>query len=151
MDPLTPEQRSELMGRVRAVDTRPEMIVRKTTFKLGYRFRLHSAKLPGKPDLVFPSLKKVIFVHGCFWHQHKCSNGQRRPKSKKSFWTRKLDDNIRRDRLQVSALRRLGWDVLVIWECETRPKRLKHLECAIRRFLVKREYRSQTHQPRARP
>jgi DNA mismatch endonuclease (patch repair protein) len=74
-------------------------------------------------------------VHGCFWHQHKCPNGQRRPKSKKDFWKRKLDGNIRRDRRQISALRRLGWDVLVIWECDTRPRRLKRMVSVIRRFL----------------
>jgi DNA mismatch endonuclease (patch repair protein) len=138
MDPLTPEQRSRQMARVRAVDTGPELIVRKTIFRLGYRYRLHSSKLPGRPDLVFPRLKKVVFVHGCFWHQHSCPNGQRRPKSKKRFWTRKLDDNIRRDRRQKLALRRLGWEVLVIWECETRPRRITRLAGAIQQFLNKR-------------
>ena len=138
MDSLTPEQRSKLMAKVRAVDTLPELVVRKTIFRLGYRYRLHGKNLAGKPDIVFPSLKKVIFVHGCFWHQHKCPYGQRRPKSKRNFWTRKLEGNIKRDSRQLSALRRLGWDVLVIWECQTRAKRFERLAVRIQRFLNKR-------------
>jgi len=137
MDTLSPGQRSELMAKVRAVDTHPEIAVRKLVSRLGYRYHLHRKNLPGTPDLVFSGLKKVIFVHGCFWHQHHCPEGQRRPKSKKAFWAQKLESNIRRDRHQLLTLRRLGWHVLVIWECQTRAKHLENLAVRIQRFLDK--------------
>jgi DNA mismatch endonuclease, patch repair protein len=117
-DPLSPSQRSRCMAAIRSGDTQPELIVRRTAFKLGYRFRLHTAWLPGKPDLVFPRLNTVIFVHGCFWHQHTCKEG-RLPRSRKDYWTPKLMRNRQRDRQHLRNLRRMGWRVLTIWECET--------------------------------
>lgn len=118
VDSVTPALRSEIMSRVRSKDTGPEMVVRRMLHKAGYRYRLHVANLPGKPDLVFVGLKKVIFIHGCFWHMHESCAGSRIPKSRVEFWTAKLSANRERDAKNVSELRQLGWDVLTIWECE---------------------------------
>lgn len=118
MDTLTPEQRSRTMSRVRGKDTGPELTVRRMAHRMGLRYRLHGADLPGKPDLVFPRWKKVIFVHGCFWHGHRCKAGRRRPASNTDYWNRKLDRNKERDKQNRRALKRLGWEVLVIWECQ---------------------------------
>lgn len=120
MDTISPERRSQNMSRIRSKDTSPEMVVRRMAHNLGYRFRLHRRDLPGKPDLVFPSLHKAVFVHGCFWHQHsRCIDG-RVPRSNVGYWQSKLERNRARDIRARRALRRLGWDVLVIWECETK-------------------------------
>ena len=107
------------MARVRGRDTTPERIVRSAAHRMGFRFRLHVAGLPGRPDLVFPSKHKVIFVHGCFWHRHTCKRGTL-PASNIEFWREKLERNKRRDREVVKALTRAGWEVMVVWECETR-------------------------------
>lgn len=119
MDRLEKRERSALMARVRGRDTKPELIVRKLTHRLGFRFRLHRRELPGSPDLVFVSRRKVAFVHGCFWHQHKCKRGTR-PASNTEFWDRKLDRNRQRDREAVKLLKKDGWKILVIWECEVK-------------------------------
>lgn len=120
MDTLTADQRSELMSRIRGKDTAPEWIVRRVAHGLGYRYRLHDAKLPGKPDLVFPRLRKVIFVHGCFWHLHTCRQGMNAPKTNVFFWNAKREGNKTRDSRVRRELRRLEWEVLVIWECQCR-------------------------------
>jgi DNA mismatch endonuclease, patch repair protein len=134
LDPLTHAKRSELMSHVRSKDTRPELIVRRLTHTLGFRYRLHSGKLPGRPDLVFATRKKVIFVHGCFWHRHPgCTNGKRTPKSRLAFWIPKLKQNRRRDLSNQRQLKRTGWGVLVLWECEM--KDLDSLASRIRAFL----------------
>jgi DNA mismatch endonuclease (patch repair protein) len=133
LDTLTPKARSERMSRIRGADTRPELLVRCLVFRLGYRFRLHESKLPGKPDLVFPGRRKVIFVHGCFWHRHSGCAMARLPKSRLKFWRPKLEHNKLRDRLNRARLTRLGWRSLVIWECETRNPAL--IERRIRTFL----------------
>ena len=112
-------KRSEIMSRVRSTGTRPEMLVRRLAHSLGYRFRLHHDRLPGKPDLTFPRHRKVIFVHGCFWHQHERCVKATIPASNHAFWERKLSGNVERDRQNVAALCRSGWQALVIWECET--------------------------------
>lgn len=117
-DILTRQQRSALMSKIRAKDTKPEMIVRRLAHSLGYRFRLHRRDLPGSPDLIFPSRKKAIFVHGCFWHRHCCGRAYA-PKTRAGFWKRKFLANVARDRWAKRALRRAGWKVLVIWECQT--------------------------------
>ena len=121
-DKLTPERRSKNMGNIRSKDTTPEIIVRKLAHSLGYRFRLHRKDLPGKPDLVFPSKKKIIFVHGCFWHQHDDPNCKisRLPKSRIDYWIPKLQKNVERDKEHQKVLASQGWTVLVIWECEVR-------------------------------
>jgi len=107
------------MARIRKTDTQPELIVRKLASKLGYRFRVHRCDLPGTPDLAFPGRRKVIFVHGCFWHQHKCSLGKKQPRTRQEYWVPKLARNVERDRVNGAALRRLGWKMLVVWECQT--------------------------------
>jgi len=118
-DVLSKAQRSKCMAAIRGVDTRPEMLVRKAAHALGYRFRLHCKRLPGRPDLVFPRFRAAIFVHGCFWHHHRCPDG-RVPSTRQEYWVPKLTGNQRRDRKNRHALRHLGWRVLVIWDCETR-------------------------------
>ncbi|MBL3571451.1 very short patch repair endonuclease [Rhodovulum sulfidophilum] len=135
MDILTPEQRSERMSRVRGRDTKPEMLVRRLTHGMGYRYRLHGRGLPGSPDLVFPSRMKVIFVHGCFWHQHLDPGCKlaRLPKSKLDFWGPKLETNRERDERNLVLLAELGWDVLVIWECQTKNR--EELQARIGGFL----------------
>ena len=116
--PIDPD-RSALMSRVKAKDTKPELRVRRSAHGLGYRYRLHRRDLPGSPDLVFPGRRKVLFVHGCFWHRHQGCRKTTMPKTRAKFWQRKFDDNVRRDERVIAALRDLGWDVLVVWECET--------------------------------
>ena len=105
------------MSRVRSKNTQPEMTIRRIAYALGYRYRLHGAHLPGTPDLVFSTRRKVVFVHGCFWHQHRCPLG-RVPKSRLNFWLPKFQANQRRDRINARRLRQLGWHVLVVWECQ---------------------------------
>jgi DNA mismatch endonuclease (patch repair protein) len=134
-DTLTPAERSERMGRVRGKDTKPEMVVRRLVHGMGYRYRLHRRDLPGRPDLVFPRFRKVIFVHGCFWHRHpdpECKLA-RLPKSRLDFWLPKLEGNRRRDEANQAALLALGWHFLVIWECEI--KDAQHLVVKIKNFL----------------
>ena len=113
------------------------MIVRKLAHRLGYRFRLHRKDLPGKPDLVFPGRRKVIFVHGCFWHEHNCKRGGRIPATRREYWEAKLDRNATRDAAAVRKLRKLGWGVMIVWECQTTPKKLDRLAGRITRFLDK--------------
>ena len=118
-DTLSAAERSERMSRVRSKDTKPEMAVRRLVHGLGYRYKLHDSSLPGKPDLVFPSRRKVIFVHGCFWHRHgaRCPL-TRLPKSKLDFWAPKLEQNRQRDQRNKRLLRAGGWRALTIWECQ---------------------------------
>src|SRR5205823_1342142 len=98
--------------------TRPELIVRRLTHRLGYRFKLHDARLPGRPDLVFSGLRKVIFVHGCFWHRHHCRRGRFTPRTNSTYWSEKFINNRRRDRTNCRRLKARGWSVLVVWECQ---------------------------------
>ena len=108
------------MSAIRNKNTKPEMIVRRLAHSLGYRYRLHGRGLPGKPDLIFPSRRKVIFVHGCFWHRHSCSKGRSMPSTRTKFWREKLEENKERDKRNLRKLRKEGWKVLLIWECQTR-------------------------------
>jgi DNA mismatch endonuclease (patch repair protein) len=119
-DTLTQHQRSERMSRVRGKDTKPEMVVRRLVHGMGFRFRLHRRDLPGVPDLVFVTRKKVIFVHGCFWHRHADSACKlaRLPKSRLDFWLPKLEANEQRDRRNEQALKALGWSAMTVWECQ---------------------------------
>jgi DNA mismatch endonuclease, patch repair protein len=121
-DNLTPDQRRHCMARVRSEHTAPEMIVRRLAHRLGYRFRLHRADLPGKPDLVFPARRKVIFVHGCFWHVHDCPAGRKAPKTNHDYWASKRAANNERHEQHRTALAELGWSSLVVWECELRDR-----------------------------
>ncbi len=133
MDNISPEARGRQMSRVRSKDTKPEMIVRRLIFSMGYRYRLHDARLPGSPDLVLAGRRKVVFVHGCFWHRHTDCALARLPKSRLDFWLPKLVGNKVRDQTNQRLLRKLGWRVLVVWECELRDT--KRLARKIRRFL----------------
>lgn len=139
-DNISKERRSENMRRIRSKDMKPEMVVRRLVHGMGYRYRLHRKDLPGKPDLVFPSRKKVIFVHGCFWHQHgdpECKIA-RRPKSNLDYWNPKLDRNVNRDAQNQAELREAGWEYLIVWECEAREALRNStdlLEAKLRRFL----------------
>src|SRR5688572_29996487 len=119
-DKFSKQKRSELMSSVRKAHTTPEVVVRKALHALGYRFRLHRKDLPGNPDIVLPKHRTVIFVHGCFWHCHTCKKGTTRPQTNVEFWMEKLNKNVRRDRENMEALRALRWEVVVIWECETK-------------------------------
>ncbi len=129
----TPEERSRIMRAVKGADTTPELTVRRLAHSMGYRFRLHRKDLPGKPDLTFPRLRKVIFVHGCFWHGHDCARGARIPVQNRDYWMRKVTRNVERDRRTQAALKALGWESLVLWECELRDQ--NRLRRALRRFL----------------
>lgn len=114
------ESRSRIMRSIRKTDTRPELVVRRLAHALGFRFRLHRRDLPGSPDIVFPRLRKVIFVHGCFWHQHRdCRLGKGPPQVRQDYWLPKLKRNQERDQESLAHLSRLGWSVLTVWECET--------------------------------
>ena len=135
MDTLSTIERSERMSRVRGADTKPELAVRRLIHGLGYRYRLHRSDLPGRPDLVFPARRKVIFVHGCFWHRHpdrSCCLA-RMPKSRLHFWRAKLEGNRERDIRNQQQLRALGWRSLVLWECQLRDQ--DHLRKAVEGFL----------------
>ena len=134
-DIVDSKRRSELMAGIRRRDTAPELAVRRIAHRMGLRFRLHRKDLPGRPDLVFPRHRLVVFVHGCFWHRHEGCRYASTPKSRIVFWTEKFATNVARDARQEAALRTLGWRVLVIWECESRHKstverRLATLSCA---------------------
>jgi DNA mismatch endonuclease (patch repair protein) len=135
MDTLTREQRGERMRRIRSKNTKPEILIRKLVHAMGYRYRLHVSKLPGKPDLTFSKHKKVIFIHGCFWHRHPDKNCKlaRLPKSRLEFWGNKLEGNRKRDIAKQEELCKLGWDVLIIWECQLRD--LKIVRAKIKAFL----------------
>lgn len=134
-DTLTQAARSERMARIKGKNTRPEMKVRKLVHALGYRYRLHAKDVPGKPDMVFPARRKVVFVNGCFWHRHGDSNCSlaRLPKSRLDFWLPKLERNAERDRKNIGALTALGWNSLIIWECELRD--MKAVERKVTGFL----------------
>ena len=132
MDNLTRAQRSETMRRVRGKDTGPEWVVRRMVHGMGFRYRLHVGVLPGNPDLVFPARSKVIFVHGCFWHGHRCRAGLSRPSSNRRYWMPKLERNKQRDRANRARLRCLGWKVLVLWECQLKAPGLRD---RVARFL----------------
>jgi len=135
-DVFTPEQRAAVMRAVKSKGTAPERAVRAAACACGYqrRYRLNGAHLPGKPDLVFSSLRKIVFVHGCFWHGHDCRRGARAPKDNAAYWREKIARNRERDRAAVSALTGAGWSTLVVWECETRAAAA--LEARLAAFLT---------------
>lgn len=120
VDHISPERRSWLMSRVRGKHTSPELRVRRAAHKMGLRFRLHRKDLPGKPDLVFPSRRIALFVHGCFWHRHSQCPKASMPKTRSSYWAEKFQSNQARDKKNISELQRRGWATLVVWECQTK-------------------------------
>ena len=133
MDVVTPERRSAIMSRIRGKNTKPELVVRRLAHAMGYRFRLHRRDLPGSPDLVFPGRRKVVFVHGCFWHRHEGCRKTTTPKTRAEFWAKKFARNVERDAENHAALKEKGWDHLVVWECETTD--LDALALRLREFL----------------
>lgn len=137
VDTLTTRERSERMARVRGKNTKPEKLVRRLVSELGYRYRLHSPMLPGKPDIVFANQKQVIFVHGCFWHRHSAKSCKlaRLPKSRQEFWESKLEQNRLRDNRIKKKLDTLGWKSITIWECQL--TNLKRVSGRLKSFLEK--------------
>lgn len=135
-DIFTSEKRSWIMGRVKSRNTKPELLVRSMIHRMGFRFRLHRKDLPGNPDIVLPKHRKVVFIHGCFWHGHEGCPRSKRPTTNIEFWNKKLDQNIERDKRFQRLLKESGWDVLVVWQCETNKpdELLRKLE----RFLHER-------------
>src|SRR6185312_6742816 len=133
-DVLTPQQRSFNMSRIRSRDTRPEMVVRSIVHRLGFRYRLHKKDLPGKPDLVLVRHRKIIDVHGCFFHMHDCRYGKVKPATNADFWETKRQSNLKRDRRNIGLLKKAGWQVLIVWECQTRN--LDSLQNTLLNFLV---------------
>lgn len=136
MDTRTPEQRRRIMQAVKGKDTKPEWIVRRLLYGMGYRYRLHRKGLPGRPDIAFVGRKKAIFVHGCFWHGHECQKG-RLPKSRLDYWQPKLEKNVNRDRTKIEQLESLGWRSLTVWQCELGD--LDALTARLRAFLDETE------------
>lgn len=122
---LDDEARRKMMAGFRSKNTKPEMVVRRTLHRLGFRFRLHRHDLPGKPDIVLPCHRLAILVHGCFWHQHTGCRDARMPRTRQDYWTAKFKRNLERDAQTVQALTKLGWRVAVIWECEARGPQLE--------------------------
>lgn len=118
LDNLSSVQRSMCMASIKSSDTQPELIVRRLLHSFGYRYRLHRRDLPGTPDLVLPRYQCVIFVHGCFWHKHRCKRGRSTPRTNAEFWRGKRENTRLRDHRNVDALRRAGWRVIIVWECE---------------------------------
>jgi DNA mismatch endonuclease, patch repair protein len=118
VDVVDSATRSRMMAGIRGKNTKPELLVRKYLHSRGLRYRLHVKELPGKPDLVFPKYKALVFVHGCFWHQHAGCKYAAHPQTREDFWNLKLSENVKRDSYQIAALKELGWRVFVIWECE---------------------------------
>lgn len=132
-DTLTKKERSERMSRVKSCDTKPELRLRRLVWNLGYRYRKNRTDILGKPDLTFIGRKRVIFLHGCFWHRHDCPSGRRVPKTRRAFWNEKFRMNIERDATVMNGLRKEGWQALVVWECELADiSRVRH---KVRRFL----------------
>lgn len=135
-DKFSKETRSYNMSQIKSKDTKPEILVRKYLFSNGFRYKLHDNKLPGKPDIVLPKYRSVIFVNGCFWHGHKCKVGKRKPKSNTEYWYKKIDNNILRDKKNIRLLKKEGWRILTIWECEIKYQ-LK-LQSKVSKFINKK-------------
>lgn len=134
-DNLTKEQRKRNMTAIKSRHTKPEIIVRSILHRLGFRFRLHDKKLPGKPDIVLPRHKKIVLVHGCFWHIHDCKRGNVTPKTNTDYWQNKRFRNVARDKENLNVYKNEGWNVLTIWECEIKDK--FKLERKLTKFLMK--------------
>ena len=130
-DNLTPSQRSACMAAIRSEHTQPEHTIRRALYRAGYRYRCNYPHLPGKPDMIFPGRSKIIFIHGCFWHRHRCKKGRSTPLNRKRFWEAKFHRNIERDRQACKQLHHLGWRVLIIWECQINRQPEKAIQRAI--------------------
>ncbi len=135
-DIFNKKKRSQIMSRITGKDTKPELIIRKILFSEGYRYRLHIKDLPGKPDIVFASRKKVIFINGCFWHGHNCKKAAL-PETNRNFWEKKLTGNKERDKRNLVKLKAMGWKSLVIWQCQIKKNKLETQINKIKAFLEK--------------
>ena len=133
MDIWSKDKRSKVMCNIRSKNTKPELMLRSKLFKIGYRFRIHKKDLPGKPDIVLPKYKTVIFVHGCFWHYHQNCNEGRIPSTNSKFWKDKLEKNVTKDKLNIESLELEGWKVIVVWECEIE----KDIDSTISKLILK--------------
>lgn len=134
-DVLTPEQRRKCMAAILCKNTRPELQVRRIVHALGFRYALHRTDLPGKPDIVLTRHNKIIFVHGCYWHRHNCSNGSAFPSTRAEFWKSKFEGNIKRDSANRKLLNNMGWRTIIVWECELKNQR--RLATRLAKFLAK--------------
>lgn len=139
-DTMTPEQRSRCMSAIKSNDTKPEMLVRKYLHGMGLRYGVHNKKLPGSPDIVLRKYKTVIFINGCFWHGHDNCRYYRLPKSNIEFWQTKINRNRERDKRDIEALRKRGWRVIVVWECELRTKELRQQTLQKLFFSIQQPY-----------
>ena len=135
VDVLTPEQRSRCMSAIHDRNTVPELFLRRLLHSLGYRYRIHDSRLPGRPDVVFPKRRKAIFVHGCFWHRHNCKSGRSLPSTRRAFWTKKLQGNRKRDRRQALELAKSGWKVLTVWQCQLKKTKAENTLSRVISFL----------------
>ena len=138
MDTLTPEQRHKNMQRIRSKDTKPEVLVRKFLFSQGFRYRKNDRRLPGHPDIVLPKYHTVVFVHGCFWHRHPDCSEASTPTNNREFWQQKFDKNVERDFREQEKLKEMGWQVIVVWECELsdKLKRSKRLDSLVKEITA---------------
>jgi len=136
VDVFSQKKRSEIMQKIGPKHSEPERYVRSLVHRMGYRFRLHRKDLPGTPDMVFPKYRKVIFVHGCFWHGHKGCKKSKLPETNTAFWKEKISKNIKRDYSNYNDLKSLGWDYLVLWQCQIKKKKIGCLEKKIVSFLT---------------
>ncbi|MHB2165630.1 very short patch repair endonuclease [Alsobacter sp. R-9] len=137
VDNLTKDERSKRMSLIRSKNTSPELLLRKTLYALGLRYRIHAKDLPGKPDLVFRKQQVAVFVHGCFWHRHKGCKAANMPKSNIEFWKRKFDRNVQRDAERKERLEQLGWRVEIVWECELHPRNLHETVRQLRASIMR--------------
>ena len=134
-DIYSKQKRSQIMSKISGKNTKPEIIIRKLIHSLGYRYRLHKKELPGKPDIVFPKYHKVIFVNGCFWHGHSKCSRSKLPTTNQNFWTNKITGNKKKDKSNYTRLKKLGWNYLIIWQCEISKKNIEKLTFKINTFL----------------
>ena len=127
------DKRSQIMSSIKGKETQPEILVRRYLFSQGFRYKKNDPSLPGKPDIVLPKYKKIIFIHGCFWHGHSCARGSKLPETRSEFWKNKINSNIHRDKINIYKLEASGWKVIVLWDCEIRNKikREKRLELLV--------------------
>jgi len=135
-DIFSKKKRSEIMSKIGPKDSKQEIFIRRLVHELGYRYRLHRKDLPGKPDLVFPKYKKVIFINGCFWHGHKNCKRAKLPETNNQFWKEKIEKNIINDKANQKELKRLGWDYLIVWQCDIKRKNIDILKKIIDDFLI---------------
>ena len=134
-DVFSKKKRSEIMSRIKGKNTKPELIVRSFLFSTGYRYRLHAKNLPGKPDIVLKKYKTIIFVNGCFWHGHTNCKYAQIPKTRTNYWTTKISNNKRKDIKAAKSLRKLGWNIITIWECQLKPKKSSNTLRALEKSL----------------